>query len=143
MNKILINDRNLLNKIWRDDFFDSFFSLVDSNSKFNNENYLNSELKEDKDNYYIKAELPGFERDNIKIDFDNNRLIIRAEKEEVEEVNGKIDHFSEISYGSFSRVFTLSKNINEKGIKAKYQNGILSIEIPKLDKSEVSNINIE
>jgi HSP20 family protein len=98
-------------------------------------------LKEDKDNYYIKTELPGFEKDKIKIDFDNNRLIIQGERSE--EINDKKNHFSEISYGTFSRSFMLNKNIDEKETKAKYENGILSIIIPKLNKNEAVNISIE
>lgn len=141
MNKNLTNNRNLFNRFWRDDFFDNFFSPIISNQIFKDENYLNAELKEDKDNYYIKTELPGFEKDKIKIDFDNDKLIIQGEKSE--EITDKKHHFSEISYGTFFRSFTLHKNVNEKETKAKYENGILSVIVPKLNKNETINISIE
>jgi len=105
---------------------------------------FNSELKEDKDNYYIKAELPGIEKENIDIEIDTNKVSINAEKKEEKEENNKKSHFSEIYYGSFSRTYAFSVPVDVEGVKASSKNGILHLTIPKLVRSaKTSRINID
>jgi HSP20 family protein len=100
-------------------------------------------LQEDKDNYYIRAELPGIKKDKIKIELENNQLRIHAVKEEEKDVENKKYHFSEISYGSFTRNFSLPNAVNSKHIKANYEDGVLNIIIPKSVESKAQQINIE
>jgi len=145
MNK---KNRNLTKKIrnnfWMKDWIRD--ALSDDFSPWDRDwenDYFNSELQEDEDNFYLKAELPGIDKDKIKIELKNNQLRIKAEKEEEKEVNNKKYHFSEISYGSFLRNFSLPNAVNSQNIKANYENGILIVTIPKSAESKVRQIRIE
>lgn len=71
-----------------------------------------SELQEDQNNYYVKAELPGIPKEKIEVELVNNQLRIHAEKEEEKETINKKYHFSEISYGSFTRTINLPRTAN-------------------------------
>lgn len=140
-----LNEINPLRRSILDDlifpFENTFLPEINRNLILNS---FNSELKEDNSNYYIKAELPGLEKENIDVSIDNNKVSIRAEKkEEIEEDDIRYD-FSEINYGSFSRTFSLSTPVNSENVKASFKNGILNLTIPKLTSSErTSKINIE
>ena len=101
-----------------------------------------SELQEDQDNYYVKAELPGVPKDKIEVELVNNQLRVRAEKEEEKETTNKKYHFSEISYGSFVRTYNLPKTVNSQDIKANYNHGVLTIAIPKSPESKGRKIEI-
>lgn len=101
-----------------------------------------SELQEDENNYYVKAELPGIPKEKIEVELVNNQLRIHAEKEEEKETTNKKYHFSEISYGSFTRTINLPRTANVQGIKADYQEGVLKITIPKSEESKGKKIEI-
>ncbi|WNE41483.1 MAG: Spore protein SP21 [Mycoplasmataceae bacterium] len=145
----LIRNRRDFNPFRRSFFDDLFFPLESTLfPEINNALTLksfNSEFKEDKDSYYIKAELPGINKDDIDIDIDNNKISIHAEKKEEKELNDKKHHhFSEIYYGSFSRTYSFSSPVDVECVKAVSKNGILHLTIPKLARSEKSTkINIE
>jgi HSP20 family molecular chaperone IbpA len=105
-------------------------------------NSFNSDLKEDQNCYYINAELPGFNKDEIELEVDTNRVIIHAEKKKKEDVDKK-NHLSEITYGFFSRTFSFSHSVEIDSTKATYENGILNIKLNKTIDSKISKINIE
>jgi HSP20 family protein len=69
-------------------------------------------------------------------------LRIHAEKEEKRENDNKRYHFSEISYGSFTRTYNLPKAVSSQEIKADYKEGLLSITIPKSEESKGKKIKI-
>ena len=93
------------------------------------------DIQEESDKYLMEAEIPGFEKDQIKIDYDNEHLIISAEKED--EVNEERENYicRERKMGRVSRTF-LVKDINPDKIEAKYENGILKVELPKDPQKE-------
>ncbi|CAG8440153.1 11517_t:CDS:2 [Ambispora leptoticha] len=101
-----------------------------------------SELQEDNNNYYVKAELPGISKEKIDIELVNNQLRIHAEKEEEKETINKKYHFSEISYGSFTRTYNLPRAVNSQGIRADYKEGMLVITVPKSEESKGKKIKI-
>ena len=82
-------------------------------------------------NYVVETELPGFDKKDIDIDIENGYLTVRAEHKEEREhkEDGKYLR-RERQYGSFMRSFDLSE-IDESGIKASYQNGLLTLTMPK------------
>jgi HSP20 family protein len=92
----------------------------------------------------IKAELPGMNRKDIKISFNDNLLTIRGERKKEEKVENQNYIRVERSYGTFSRSFSVDVAVNEDDIKARYQDGVLHIALPKKDdyRKEV-NIEIE
>lgn len=88
----------------------------------------------DKGNKYVlQAELPGFKKEDIKIDLIDNTLTIKAEHNE--DMEEKKENFvrRERKYGSFSRSFDVS-GINVENIHAAYNDGILELELPKVEK---------
>lgn len=115
-----------------DDMFEDRFPLLDGRT-----NSFRLDIAEDENAYYVEAELPGFDKDDIVIEYDNNYLTIRAERDEIEEAKDKKEKFirRERRYGKFVRQFYVD-NIKEDEIKATLNKGILNIEIPKLKTDE-------
>lgn len=131
------------------DLFDrslsSFFNSLYGKNKNEVDFYFvpKADIFEEKDAYKVKLEIPGIEKDQIKISFKNNLLTINGEKKE-EKTEEKNNYLSqEISYGSFSRSFTLPEGINEAKIEAKLENGILELVIPKPEKQQEKEISIK
>ncbi len=82
------------------------------------------------DAFVLDAELPGFKKEDISIDVENDCLTISAERKLNEEEKGKNFIKRERFYGSFSRSFDVS-GINVDGIEAAYENGVLKLTMPK------------
>lgn len=114
-----------------DDFFDEgFFPKKERN-------LMKTDIREKKDKYVVDIDLPGFEKENISLSLDNGYLNISA-KTEKEENNEDEERFvrQERFYGECSRSFYVGEDITEEDINAKFNNGILKIEIPKKEKEE-------
>lgn len=94
-----------------------------------------TDIREDEGNYILEADLPGFEKKDISVNVDGDRLTIKAERnsenEEKETKNGYIRR--ERSYGAYQRSFNVSK-INTESIGAKYENGVLVLTLPKKEE---------
>jgi HSP20 family protein len=122
--------------------FDRFFE----NDMFDwsNRNYSNTNttlpavnIKEDKDGFEVEMSAPGFEKNDFKVELNNNLLTISSEKK-VENETKKGQQFTrrEFSYQSFSRTFTLPETVEGDKIAARYKNGILSVNIPKKEEAK-------
>lgn len=94
----------------------------------------------EKDNiYYIEAEIPGYQKPEIKIECDNGYLTIKAEKSE-ETTNEEINYIKrERFYGSVQREFYVGK-VDSDNIKAEFTNGMLKIIVPKENKEKNKKI---
>jgi len=90
-------------------------------------------IRETPNEFILDVAVPGLQRTDFKIEVENNGLTISARKDEQPEEKGKEDGYTrkEYSYGSFSRCFALPDNVDESTISAKYDNGILTVTIPK------------
>ena len=94
-------------------------------------------IKENKDSFFVEVAAPGFEKSDFKIEINNDVLTISSEKKLSNEVkDGERITKQEFSYQSFSRSFTLSELVDEEKIAAKYENGILAINIPKKEEAK-------
>ncbi len=90
-----------------------------------------TDIRQEGDNYILEADLPGFRKEDIKIDVEGDYMTIHAErKQESKKEEGDNYIRSERSYGSFSRTFDLSGVDSEK-ISASYRDGVLSLTMPK------------
>ncbi|MFW6287577.1 MAG: Hsp20/alpha crystallin family protein, partial [bacterium] len=89
-----------------------------------------ADVKEEEDKYWIEAELPGLNKEDISIELDDDRLLISASRNE--EVKDKKDNYiyRERSTGRFQRSFRL-ENVSEDEIEAEYKNGLLKVKLPK------------
>lgn len=126
-----------------DDFFNDFFNnfgrfgLVDRGI-----NAFRTDIKETENEYIILAELPGVNKENINIEVDENYMTITAVNDEIieEEKNNYIR--KERRSGRFQRSFNIS-DVKADEIKAKYENGILEVRLPKAEpRKNVRRIDI-
>ena len=103
-----------------------------------------TDITDEGDSYKLEADLPGFSKDDIHIDINGDCLTIRAERHsEVEKKDKKHKYIrSERSYGSYSRSFDLS-DVNSDDIKCKYDNGVLTLTLPKKEPQSPSSRRLE
>lgn len=125
------------------DFFDDFFGrdFLTSSTKL----APAVDVLEEKDKYVVKADLPGLKQDDIKIELSDNVLSISGERkhERNEEDKNKKYYYYERSYGAFERKFVLPNDADTEKIKAKYENGVLSIEVQKKESKKPKEIKVE
>jgi HSP20 family protein len=84
--------------------------------------------------FEIHVAVPGMNKEDFKIDLNDNYLTISGERKWTNEKKETNFHSIETQYGTFSRTFTLPENVDATKINAKYVNGILEINIPKDEK---------
>lgn len=137
------NNQSLTKK---DDIFEQFFDnfLDDFLQPFNDKieerfNTFKVDVIERDDSFIIEADLPGFEKDNVTIEYDNNYLTISAKKEENEvEVEGNFIR-RERKCGEFRRSFFI-ENVLTDQITAAFKNGVLRVELGKNKKLEAKRV---
>ncbi len=138
-------------------FFTDFFSDVDrffENDLFQMPAQLGRQLmrnmpatniRESEKEYTIELAAPGMAKDDFSIDVDEGMLTISSQKEE--EVNKEEENFTrrEYNYSSFSRSFRLPEGVSPDEIKARYEEGVLKIAVPKREEATVNRkrVNIE
>ena len=111
-------------------------------------NLMKTDVKETENAYEIDIDLPGFKKDEIQIELKDGYLTVSAEKgldKDEEDKKGKYIR-KERYAGALSRTFYLGEEIREEEIKAKFENGILSVSIPKEEEKKVEgpkHISIE
>ena len=120
----------LMPKIFDDDFFrDDFFERRGRN----NFQLMKTDIKETDKNYVLEVDLPGYNKEDIKIDVTDGYLTINAkmnkEKKDENENYVRRERFN----GECSRSFYIGEDIKSDEIKASFKNGILSLEVPKAD----------
>ena len=94
---------------------------------------MKTDLKEHEDGYELSVDLPGFKKDQIELELRDGTLTITASKgleEEDKDKKGRIVH-QERYTGSMSRSFYLGGHVTEEDVKAKFENGVLTIDFPK------------
>ena len=125
------------------DIFDTFFN-DDLTKMFNMEESINTEIKEKDDSYLLKAELPGVNKEDLQLDYNDGYLTISA----VQNTNfeNKNDNYvgQERCYKQVSKSFYFD-NVEKEKIQAKFQDGILGVILPKkkVSKNDSSKIYIQ
>ena len=92
----------------------------------------NVDIKESQKSYTISVEVPGVNEDDVKLELASGVLTISGEKKYENEEKDENYHCVERSYGSFKRVLSLPEDSSEENIEAKFENGVLTITIPRL-----------
>jgi len=90
----------------------------------------------------VKADLPEVDPKDLEIRVENNILTIRGERKFEKKVNEDNYLRVERAYGSFARSFTLANTVNSDAIKADYQNGVLTLTIPKREEAKPKQIKV-
>ena len=94
------------------------------------------EIAETDDDYTIAAELPGLGRENVEIVVDEDVLTVRGEKKVERKAEEKNYLFSERRYGTFERKFQLPETVKQDAIAATYENGVLTLSLPKKPEAQ-------
>ena len=92
---------------------------------------IRTDIRDTGDSYLLEAELPGFKKEEIRLDLNGDTLTISAKHENTAEEKGDNGYLRrERRYGAFARSFDVS-GIKTEGITASYENGVLTLELPK------------
>lgn len=102
-----------------------------------------TDIYEDNESFKLKLDLPGVEKDDVKITFANNQISISGERKKIEESENHKYHRIERSFGKFYRSFDLPKEINHEKISADFKDGQLIINIPKSEAAKPKQIEVK
>jgi len=123
----------------------NFYNFSDLMSDFfGNEGYCDdynaipgANISEDENKYQIELAIPGLEKKDIKVEIDKDILKVRHESSEKKEnIKNKYSR-REFRYNGFTRTFVIPESVDDSKMKAKYENGILMLELPKKPISEI------
>jgi HSP20 family protein len=102
----------------------------------------NVDVEEREDRILVRADLPGLNREDFRVDIEDDALVLQGERRQVsEETRGGIRR-SERSYGSFRRVIPLPPGANPEAADARFENGVLEIDIPLQQQSRSKRVEI-
>lgn len=105
---------------------------------------LPTEVREDNDGLHIEMEIPGVRPDDIELTVENSVLTVSGEKKFERSEGSEGDYrLFERRYGRFSRSFTLPPTVDSNRVEAGYENGVLSIWLPKSEESKPRRIEIK
>ena len=144
----------MLPSIFRDNLFDDMFDFDDFDKEFNRmmrplygkhaQNMMKTDVRETDNSYELDIDLPGFKKDEIKVELDNGYLSISAAKgldKDEEKKDGKYIRRERYA-GAMNRTFYVGDNLTQQDIQAKFEDGILKIrsnnsssDIPFIDVS--------
>jgi len=128
------------------DVFGGFDRLFDSKeSRFSLAWSPVTDVREDENGILVSVELPGMTNKDVTVSVENGVLSISGEKKQERE-EGEADsnyHLVERRYGRFERTFRLPRSVDSDKVKAKFENGVLNIELPKSEKAKKKEIQIK
>lgn len=103
-----------------------------------------TDIREEKDKYILEAEMPGFNKEDIKLDLNGDYLVLTAEHSDENDEKDKKGNYirRERSYGSYQRSFNVA-GINTEAIDAEYKNGVLTLNLPKKAETEPASKRLE
>ena len=104
-----------------------------------------TDVREDENGLNVSVELPGLSTDDVSVSVENGILSISGEKKQVteEEDSEGIRHLAERRYGNFERTFRLPRGVDSEKVKAKFNNGLLNIDIPKSEAAKKKQVEIK
>jgi HSP20 family protein len=100
------------------------------------------DVYEDKDNIYVRAELPGMKKEDIDLSLHNGSLSISGERKSEEKLKDAEVYRAERFFGRFQRTVTLPTQVASERIKAQYKDGILTVTLPKAEEAKPKHIDV-
>lgn len=125
------------------DMMESFFNEPFERMPFAELSYPQVNVSEDEDKVTVTAELPGMNSQDIDITIRQNNIILQGEKRFENEEKDKNFHRIECSYGSFYRTVPLPSEVDADKVKAKFKDGVLTVNLPKTASAQRKKIEIE
>jgi HSP20 family protein len=101
------------------------------------------DVTETKDAYLIDVEVPGLRPEDINVTVDQGMLTIQGERRSEEEKADRSYHRIERHYGSFRRSISLPRDVDASRVQATYQNGVLRLEVPKIESGQLKRIEVK
>lgn len=133
----LVNFRDEINRL-----FGGVFESSGANSENSGFWLPAADVMENKDDVVVNLEIPGMNKEDIKVTVQDNVLSIRGEKKHQTEEKDANYHRVERSYGAFTRSFTLPSRVKADEIKAVYENGVLKVALPKSEEAKPKEIPV-
>ena len=129
---------------WMDSFEEEFFGRKNPLYGKHAKNIMKTDVRETDGTYEVDIDLPGFKKEDISVSFENGYLTVSTNKtldRDDKDKDGKYIR-QERYAGSMSRSFFIGKNIPKEDIKAKYEDGVLRLSVPKKDIKVIENNTI-
>ena len=144
MNRLII-EPSLFNRYY-DDTIKKIISDFNSKSKMTSNYFPDVDIIERDNSINIVVDLPGVKKEEVKIVLEDGVLTINGEKKNnIDEKNNSKVHRNERKFGKFERRFKLQENINPENVRAKFDNGVLTVSVgllvPESPKEKVIEIN--
>ncbi len=128
--------KNYLQTRPQTDIFDAFEDLFRPMFYDEKLDSMRTDIRETEQSYELDIELPGFEKSEIKVSLDNGYLTVGAEKEEKEE-HKNARYLRKECRVSCRRSYYVGEDVEQENVKAKYENGVLSLTVPKVQPKKV------
>jgi len=127
--------QNRVNSLFRD--------FNDGESSLTTTNFIPAvDVYEDEKRIVLKLEVPGIPEKDLDVTVENNTLVVKGERKFEKEEKEENFHRIERRYGSFSRAFTLPTIVETENIDAKYENGVLRLELKKKPEAQPKQIKV-
>jgi HSP20 family protein len=101
------------------------------------------DVVEERDQYILKADLPGINKEDIKVSLENGILTIEGERKSEAESKDKQVHRVERSYGRFVRSLDVGTSVDSSKIQASYKDGVLQLNVPKAEEVKPKSVDIK
>jgi HSP20 family protein len=125
-------------------FFDRAFGQIEQPMRAPGGAWMPAlDVYETDETFVAKVELPGIEAKDVEVSVEDGTLTVSGKREFTSEVNEEHYHRIERHYGSFSRVITLPQSADTEKVDASFDKGVLSIEIPKVEKAKPKKIQVK
>ena len=137
-------NNDVFNKFFDEDYFFGLPVLPLTERQAGNNSFFPAlDVIEEKDQYVLKADLPGVNKEDIKVSVENGVLTIEGERKSETEHKDKQLHRVERSYGRFVRSLNLGTNVDNSKIQASYKDGVLQLTAPKSEAAKPKAIDIQ
>jgi HSP20 family protein len=124
--------------------FDNFFGLDRKRTELERFDWTpRVNVVEHEDRFEITAEIPGMNKEDVQIELHDNLMTIKGEKQYEKEEKESNYHICERSYGTFQRSFALPQNVKDDNIEAEYNNGVLTVNLPKKEPAKPKEIKVK
>jgi HSP20 family protein len=123
--------------LW-DEFFNDFWAPIE-----HRDISPRAKVTDNGNNISLELELPGVQKGDIKVEVENSVLSIAASRKAEKKEEGNSIYFNELSYGEYKRSFRLSDEVEHGKINAKYEDGVLRLELAKKEKAKPKLIDIK
>ncbi len=127
-----------------DQAFDEFLSPLSGSEELSSRGWLPPvDIRETDEALTLHAEIPGLTKDDVNITLENNVLTISGERKFEKDAKKDNYHRIERAYGAFSRSFSLPANVRTDQVRASFQDGVLTVSLPKAEEAKPRRIEIK